>query len=615
VSFEANDEILKDFLESSQDILQQLDAQLVELEQRPDDRELLNAVFRGFHTIKGGAGFLNLEALVQICHRAEDLFNLLRRGERQMSAPLMDAVLRALDAIKKIFQQLHAGAPPPVADPAVLAPLERCLQAPEAPPAQAAPIPQVDAADAVLAALRQDLGAAPPAGAGPSAAGAGHDVISEAEFEALLDSLHGKPQAAAATATPAAQNPVLPPAEGVLTPAASPMETAVRVDTHRLDDMMNLVGELVLVRNRLVNLHVASKDEKTAKAIADLSRVTADLQTVVMKTRLQPIRQVYGKFPRVVRDLARRLNKEVALVLRGEETEVDKNLVEALYDPLVHLVRNAVDHGIEPPERRLAAGKPRQGKVELTAEQEGDHILLTVSDDGAGLDVEALRRKAVERGLYDADSVARLSEQECYQLIFLPGFSTKEKITDISGRGVGMDVVRTRIAEIGGAIEIDSQPGQGSRLRIRVPLTLAILPTLMVVVGGRTFALPLATVSEIQDMDLSRTRVLDGRRVVLLRDQATPIFSLRQWLFGGEPLSWSGAGSVVIVETGRERVGLVVDRLLGQEEVVVKPLGACAQGTPGLAGATITGDGRIALILDVPALVKHHAQRESREVA
>jgi len=379
---------------------------------------------------------------------------------------------------------------------------------------------------------------------------------------------------------------------------------------------MNMVGELVLVRNRLTTLQAGVADERVLQAIADLGMVTSDLQVAVMRTRMQPIRKVYGKFPRVVRDVSRSLNKEVLLEMRGEDTEVDKNLVEMLNDPLVHLVRNAIDHGIESPDKRVAAGKPRAGTLVLAAEQAGDHILLTISDDGAGMDPDLLRRKAVEKGLLEEAAAARLTPPECFNLIFLPGFSTKTQVSDISGRGVGMDVVRTKIGSLNGNVEIDSELGRGTRLLIRVPLTLAIMPALMVVVDDRVFALPLASVAEILDMDLSRHSTVDGQLVVQVRGRTLPLFSLQHWIGRRgrrQPLPQSG--HVVVAHVGSQRVGLVVDRLIGQEEVVVKPLGVRLHGTPGVGGATITGDGMIALILDLPALVRHYARRNEREVA
>jgi two-component system chemotaxis sensor kinase CheA len=664
MALDPNDEILQDLLVSSREILEALDKQLVELEQRPDDKDLLNAVFRGFHTIKGGASFLALTSLVAICHRGEDVFNLLRRGERVVTPQLMDVVLRVLDSVNEMFVHLNNGVEPPPADPALLAQLEALAKdgpAPaSAPVSAAAPatptandaITPGDITDVEFESLLDALASGESAPAKPAAPAAmasappekkaDTDEISDAEFEALLDQLQGSntPSAAptAAVETPA-QAPEVTPVPAPVRPApdaptsaetrpraaaapevaaasTSTAETSVRVDTQRLDEIMNMVGELVLVRNRLTNLQAGMTDERLAKAIGDLHMVTTDLQVAVMKTRMQPIKKVYGKFPRVVRDIARTLNKEINLELRGEDTEVDKNLVEMLNDPLVHLVRNSCDHGIEMPDARVAAGKPRAGTVLLTAEQAGDHILLTISDDGAGMDADVLRRKAVEKGMMDAEQAARMTPQECYNLIFLPGFSTKAQISDISGRGVGMDVVRTKISSLNGSVEIDSELGRGSRILIRMPLTLAIMPALMVVVDGQIFALPLASVAEILDMDLTTTNVVDGQLVVLVRDKAMPLFYLQHWLARDQPLRpIPQNGHVVVAHIGNQRVGLVVDQLIGQEEAVIKPLGSRLQGTPGLAGATITGDGRIALILDLPTLIRHYARRNYREVA
>ncbi|HCE8299047.1 TPA: chemotaxis protein CheA, partial [Pseudomonas aeruginosa] len=471
--------------------------------------------------------------------------------------------------------------------------------------------------------------AAAPAEQGKAPAAAGGDEISDDEFESLLDELHGKGKfngaseavaAAAAVAkniaakSPAAK-PVAPAKAAAARPAApdrpaaSEAETTVRVDTARLDEIMNMVGELVLVRNRLVRLGLNSGDEAMAKAVANLDVVTGDLQMSVMKTRMQPIKKVFGRFPRLVRDLARNMKKEINLELVGEETDLDKNLVEALADPLVHLVRNAVDHGIESPEEREAAGKPRVGQVVLSAEQEGDHILLMITDDGKGMDAEVLRNKAVEKGLLERDAADRLTDLECYNLIFAPGFSTKTEISDVSGRGVGMDVVKTKISQLNGTVNVFSQKGSGSKIVIKVPLTLAIMPTLMVMLGSQAFAFPLVNVNEIFHLDLSRTNVVDGQEVVIVRDKALPLFYLKRWLVPSAAHEEQGEGHVVILPVGTQRIGFVVDQLVGQEEVVIKPLGKMLQGTPGMAGATITGDGRIALILDVPSMLKRYARR------
>ncbi|MFG0807320.1 chemotaxis protein CheA [Pseudomonas fluvialis] len=756
MSFDADEEILQDFLVEAGEILEHLSEQLVELESRPDDMDLLNAIFRGFHTVKGGAGFLQLNALVECCHIAENVFDILRKGERRVTSDLMDVVLQALDTVNEMFSQVRERCEPTPAHPDLLAALsrlaqpggdeevgetatvepaevpvedvaevvsddefEQLLQAADA-PSSPAPANEVAAAssdeitddefEALLdqlhgkgqfavdssAPVAAPVAAATPVAPAPAAAVAGGDEITDDEFEALLDQLHGKgkfvvdeapaapsvapaaPLAASSPAVPAGDNitddefealldqlhgkgkfvppaeaaepanaqasvsaakpattstkpepakpaaskPAIAPVPAAAAPAAaraaapaaadkpaSEAETTVRVDTARLDEIMNMVGELVLVRNRLVRLGLNSEDEAMAKAVSNLDVVTADLQTSVMKTRMQPIKKVFGRFPRLVRDLARNLKKEINLELVGEETDLDKNLVEALADPLVHLVRNAVDHGVETPEEREAAGKPRTGRVVLSAEQEGDHILLMITDDGKGMDADVLRAKAVEKGLLDKDAADRLSDLECYNLIFAPGFSTKTEISDVSGRGVGMDVVKTKISQLNGTVNVFSQKGQGSRIVIKVPLTLAIMPTLMVMLENQAFAFPLVNVNEIFHLDLSRTNVVDGQEVVIVRDKALPLFYLKRWLVPHAFQEDQREGHVVILTVGSQRIGFVVDQLVGQEEVVIKPLGKMLQGTPGMSGATITGDGRIALILDVPSMLKRYARR------
>ncbi|MDO6764760.1 chemotaxis protein CheA [Agarivorans sp. 1_MG-2023] len=696
MSFDVDEDILQDFLVEAAEILEQLSEQLVDLEKRPDDSDLLNAIFRGFHTVKGGAGFLSLTELVDVCHGAENVFDTLRNGGRGVSPELMDVILEALDAVNDMFAQVQArepltpaspdiidrlhhlsqpesadeapiaaAEPEPVAIPEPVAPaadsgnideisddeFERLLDElhgsdapkPAAPaPSAAAPASDGDISDDEFEKLLDELhgskapsAAAPaPKAADPAPATSGEE-IGDDEFEKLLDQLHGagkapdvKPAAPAKPAVPVAKpaaavkpaapaKPAAKAAPAKAEPAKAPTkqavpqgETTVRVDTRTLDDIMNMVGELVLVRNRLVSLGLNSNDEDMSKATANLDVVTADLQGAVMKTRMQPIKKVFGRFPRVVRDLARSLKKDINLELVGEETDLDKNLVEALADPLVHLVRNSVDHGIEMPDERVASGKPRTGVIRLSASQEGDHILLMIEDDGAGMNADKLKSIAVERGVLDADAAARMPDKDAYSLIFAPGFSTKTEISDISGRGVGMDVVKTSITQLNGSVDIDSHLGQGTTLQIKVPLTLAILPTLMVDVGKQTFALPLTSVNEIFHLDLTKTNVVDGQETVIVRDKAIPLFYLQDWLIrNGQPGERSSQGHVVIVQIGPQQVGFVVDNLIGQEEVVIKALDQLLQGTPGMAGATITSDGRIALILDIPSLLKRYARK------
>jgi len=708
--FEVDEDILQDFLVEAGEILELLSEQLVKLENNPEDTELLNAIFRGFHTVKGGAGFLAMTELVDACHGAENVFDLLRQGVRTVDSELMDVILQALDTINEMFATIQNRDKPEPADPQLLETLHILglppteaelndvssnneVEQPQnevvdttaadddpfafdglfsgTPSVSTADIDEItedefeslldelhgkgqgpvvekpvvssdlngditdDEFDNLLDELhgvgsfgnvttkepKQNNAVKVPAEPAKSALNSSDDEISDDEFEALLDELHGKGTApksiestpvvkqanvpAAPTSKPAEKSVIKAAPKKTAPPAA---ETTVRVDTKRLDQIMNMVGELVLVRNRLVSLATSSDSEAMGKAISNLDVVTADIQGAVMQTRMQPIKKVFGRFPRVVRDLARSLNKDINLQLVGEETDLDKNLVEALADPLVHLVRNSVDHGIEIPAVREAAGKSRTGNVTLSASQEGDHILLTIKDDGAGMDAEKLKKIAISKGVLDHDQASRLSDTDAYNLIFAPGFSTKEAISDISGRGVGMDVVKTKITQLNGSVSIQSELGVGTILEIKVPLTLAILPTLMVVVSAQTFALPLAGVSEIFNLDLTKTNVVDGQLTIIVRKKAIPLFYLEHWLVKGTDRSQRKAkGHVVIVQIGTQQVGFVVDSLIGQEEVVIKPLDALLQGTPGMAGATITSDGGIALILDVPSMLKYYA--------
>lgn len=714
MSLDVDQEILQDFIIESGEILEQLSEQLVDLESSPDDADLLNAIFRGFHTIKGGAGFLQLAPLVECCHSAENVFDTLRKGDRALTHELMDVILSALDTINEMFASVRAGEMPDEADESLIKVLTIYAQpeGADANPSDAGASKDTSAiqvSDAVsqntiseeqieqfaedeflpsgetltdveyekLLELISPRGASnvkasvtsnaqtsesnnSQADAAPNPEeveqavaeflSSSTEEITEEEFESLLDKIHGKgrgpsahhdeldsPDAefeqmleklpggesakstSVATTSNSKETMPVPTAKKAVAKQQATGDTTVRVDTSRLDSIMNLVGELVLVRNRLVRLGVAHADGEMAKAIANLDVVTGDLQTSVMKTRMQPIKRVFGRFPRIIRDLSRNMNKEILLEMHGEDTDLDKNLVEALADPMVHLVRNSVDHGIEMPDVRIAAGKDKQGKITLSAEQEGDHILLTISDDGAGMDPEKLRNKAVEKGLLDKDAAKRLSDTEAYNLIFIAGLTTKEQASEVSGRGVGMDVVKTKIAQLNGTINVWSELGAGTKIIIKVPLTLAIMPTLMIMLQEQIFALPLVSVNEIFQLDVSKANIVDGQECIIIRNKALPIFYLRNWLADKrtrKPIEREELvdAQVVIVSVGNQRVGFVVDRLMGQEEVVIKPLGEMLHNTPGVSGSTITGDGRIALILDIPDLLKHYAASSKKSI-
>lgn len=605
-----SDDITADFIIEAQEILDRLGEQLVSLEQAPQDSDQLNAVFRGYHTLKGGAGFLGVTAMVELCHAAEEALGAARAGQAVLQAHHFDAAQQSLDYLQSMLDAVSSGTEPGYAPPDLIAQFDVHGGAVAAPAAAAAPIAggsDLITDDEFEALLDQLHGGNAPTAVAP-AKKADDGLISEDEFEALLDQLHGgaapgtKPAAVVAPAPIAAPRPVAAPAPAAK-PAAKPLaeaEHTVRVDTKRLDAIVNLIGELVLSRNRLKTLRARLRDEELDRAVSTLDIATARLQSAVMRTRMQPVGKVFSRFPKVARDVARSLKKEVDLELIGAETELDRNLVEALADPLVHLVRNAIDHGVEMPDLREAQGKPRMGHVRLSAQQEGDYVSIEVQDDGAGIDPEKLRAKAREKGLIDPEAAARLSSEECLHLVFLPGFSTKQQVTDISGRGVGMDVVQSRIRELSGQIQIQSELGRGSRFLIRVPLTLAILPTLLVQAGEDVYALPLARVMEVLHAPRTSLGWFDGRAVLDRRSHTLPLVDLRQWLDvtpAASPLL-----TIVVLQAGEARFGLVVDQVRGREEVVIKPLPKALRGLRGYAGATLIGDGRMALILDVDGL-------------
>ncbi len=604
-----SDDITADFIIEAQEILDRLGEQLVSLEQAPQDTEQLNAVFRGYHTLKGGAGFLGVTAMVELCHAAEEALGIARAGQAVLQAHHFDAAQQSLDYLQSMLDAVSSGTEPGYAPPDLIAQFDMNggTAAPVAAAAPAAAGSDLITDDEFEALLDQLHGGNAPTAVAP-ARKADDGLISEDEFEALLDQLHGgaapgaKPATTVATAPAAAPRPAPVPAPAAK-PAAKPMaeaEHTVRVDTKRLDAIVNLIGELVLSRNRLKTLRARLRDEELDRAVSTLDIATARLQSAVMRTRMQPVGKVFSRFPKVARDVARSLKKEVDLELVGAETELDRNLVEALADPLVHLVRNAIDHGVEMPDLREAQGKPRMGHVRLSAQQEGDYVSIEVQDDGAGIDPEKLRAKAREKGLIDPEAAARLSSEECLHLVFLPGFSTKQQVTDISGRGVGMDVVQSRIRELSGQIQIQSELGRGSRFLIRVPLTLAILPTLLVQAGEDVYALPLARVMEVLHAPRTSLGWFDGRAVLDRRSHTLPLVDLRQWL-DVTPAA-STLLTIVVLQAGEARFGLVVDQVRGREEVVIKPLPKALRGLRGYAGATLIGDGRMALILDVDGI-------------
>ena len=585
--FSGMEELLRDFLTEAGELLSDVDNKLVELEKRPDDARLLNDIFRGFHTIKGGAGFLNVDELVKLCHLTENLFDKLRNRELTLSPELMDVILSATMVVRDMFQSLERASMPQAADGVLLATLQEALEG----------------------RLGISTQAAAPAGTGP-------------DWDALYRGLLGQPAPRQTVASPVhevqGRSPGRrasdqPDADGMRAGRRDndkvvvvSQETTIRIDTNRLDQVLNLSGEIGLAKNRLnclrTDILTGRQDPDTFRAldeaVSHLDLLVSDLQNAVMKTRMQPIGRLFQKYPRVARDMSRQLGKNVDLVLSGEDTELDKTMIEELGDPLIHLVRNAVDHGIEAPEERRRSGKPEVATVRLSAQQMGDHIILEISDDGRGMKPDALRSKAVEKGLIDADTAANMDDRHALQLVFMPGFSTKDQVSSFSGRGVGMDVVKTNIQKLNGRIEIKSIVGGGTTFSISLPLTLAILPVLVVRVGEQPFAIPLSLVREIITIRQDEVQEVSGKATMVVREEVLPVRSL-SGLIGWSQDKPPAYG--VLMQTAVSSLILAVDGFVGRDDVVIKPLEDVKP--KGIAGATMSGDGSVVLVLDMEQLL------------
>lgn len=593
--FAADPGLVRDFLVESEELLQGIDQDIVALESEPDNEDLFNRIFRAMHTIKGTSGFLGFDPVVRLSHAAEDVLNAIRQGKTKLGRRCMDSLLGARDQLSAMLEDIRQGGLKEYSLNALLAELLEA-QEPES-------IPQLGemlVKEHVITA--DDLGAL----LNEQAASAQHRRLGELIVEKGLS-------------TPVEVGAVIAQQKKIA--EAPSLSQTMRVEARKLDELVNLIGELVLERNRLVQLSrdcsggiISQSDlgSSFSQSTARLSFITEELQSAGLKTRMVPIETVFHRFPRLVRDISRNLRKEVRLVVRGADTELDKTMVELLGDPLIHLVRNSLDHGVEMPDVREASGKPREGTICLEARQEGDQIVVSIGDDGAGIHPDRIGQKAVEKGLVTAERLGTLSSREILDFIFLPGFSTAEQISDLSGRGVGMDVVRSNLRKLNGSIVVDSHPGSGTTILLHLPLTLAILPVLLVRVADETYALPLRSVVETAQVNPQLVHRVEGCEVLCLRDETLPLLRLGQ-LFGSESrfpdtdrssqTAAERAGKVVILGIGDRRIALLVDHLIGQESTVVKPLGHYLHGCPGLAGATISGDGRVRLVLDPAGLL------------
>ena len=614
--FAGMEELLSDFLLEAGEMLSDVDSKLMELEKHPADSNLLNEVFRGFHTIKGGAGFLNAAELVALCHLTENLFDKLRNRELALSAELMDVIFAATAEVKRMFGDLHQNSQPHAAPSDMLENLKAALEgrsvkkttvvapAPIPSPVETthafaqAPVAAPQASDVDWNALYSAL--------------TGTDIVAtvgairDPEMIAEALSEEESTKKAFGRRTNDVPGSTVGRRDGdVMVKEAK--ETTIRVDTERLDQVLNLSGEIGLTKNRLNHLrsdilqgrHGVDTLRDLDQSVTQLDMLVVNLQNAVMKTRMQPIGRLFKKYPRLARDLARSLGKDVELVLTGEETEMDKTMIEDLNDPLVHLVRNAVDHGVETIEGRIAAGKTEKSLVELSARHEGDHILITIADDGRGMRPEVIRNKAIEKGLLTSEIANTLDETQCLELIFLPGFSTKDEISSVSGRGVGMDVVKTNIQKLNGSIVIDSIPGKGSVFTISLPLTLAILPVLILRLGDQSFAVPLSMVREILSVTPGQLQKISGRATMVVRGEVLPVLPLAQ-LIGWEA-SDKEPEVGVLMQFGSSSFILSADGFAGHDDVVIKSLDTFRP--KGVAGVTMSSEGDIVLILDIKELL------------
>jgi len=613
--FQGMEDLLQDFLVEATDLLSGVDNKLVDLEKNPHDKGLLNDIFRGFHTIKGGAGFLNATELVTLCHLTENLFDKLRNGEMAISNEAMDVIMAATGTVRDMFGSLEQGVQPPAADVGLLANLRAVIAgelgsgrataaqvsavnlAVPAPATSTTPVAGPDWEQFYQAVTATPASEAKPVVQQPPAVAAVPVAVSGESPEQIIQHAVGR----RASDKPGYQGPV-----GGRRDNEKTRDTAIRVDTARLDQVLNLSGEIGLTKNRLTSLRSdilnGRSDTETLhaldQAVSQLDLLVSDLQNAVMKTRMQPIGRLFQKYPRIARDLARNLGKDVELVLAGEDTEIDKTMIEDLSDPIIHLIRNAVDHGIEPPAERLACGKPEKSEVRLEARQEGDHIVLVVADDGRGMNAERLRAKAIEKGLITDEEANTMDERQSFSLVFLPGFSTKDVASDVSGRGVGMDVVKTNIQKLNGSIDIRSYPGKGTTFIISLPLTLAILPVLLVQLGDQPFAVPLSMVREILPVGIDAIQEVGGRATMVVRGEVMPVYPL-SYLLGWSPEGVPEYG--VLMQVAESAFILAIDGFMGREDAVIKSLDDFRP--KGVAGVTTLSNGQIVLILEIKELL------------
>jgi len=630
------EEIIVDFLQETGEILENLDQDLVTLEETPYDTDLLNKIFRGIHTVKGTSGFLGFEKMTEVAHKTEDILNKLRKEEIKLTPILMDVILEGVDAVKAIFESIRETREENVEIEDVVKKLEKVLQEEEEKQKQKEeegtqpPILEIPDLKKDIEGKRGEEKKEKKQGKKQEEKKKEEDdtpkmlgeILVEKKLATEKDILLAQKEQKKLGEILVEKNVIKKEElEQVLNEQKKQKTKAVkskvegktiRVDVNRLDNLMNLIGELVFQRNRLID--VVRKmltgqsnhndfvfNEQLASISDDLNFITSQLQMAVLKMRMIPVGRVFNKFPRIVRDLSRKMNKEVELIISGEETEVDKSVIEELNDPLVHIIRNSIDHGLESPEEREKIGKPRKGRIFLTASQEGSFIIISIKDDGRGMNIEAIKKKAIERNLVTPEKAETLSDKEIINFIFSPGFSTAQQVTDVSGRGVGMDVVKTNVKKINGTIEVESTPGEGTEMILKLPLTLAIIQSLLVKVSAERFAIPLAVVVETIRINKKDIKTIERQEVLKLRDEVLPLLRVSDF-YGIKNEKEEENPYVVVVKSVERKIGLIVDRLLGQEEIVIKPLGDFLKNIKGISGATIMGDGKVTLIMDIATL-------------
>ncbi|MBW7841544.1 MAG: chemotaxis protein CheA [Ignavibacterium sp.] len=595
-------EIVESFIVETKEILEKLDVDLVEMEKRPDDTELLNSVFRHFHTIKGTSSFLGLDKLTGVTHKGEDILNKLRKGEAILTSDIMDALLKAFDKMKSLLYSIEEFQNEDVEVKNTIKELTSLISTLEN--------------GGKVSEAKKNVKKSNKAGKKSETVKtkkSDSESIKQVESEEEITSLEEAEDAEDEQEQELVKTEPKRSDENKLKPEITKkVENSIRVDVERLDELLNIVSELVLGRNRLaqVNSEFALENEGTKfsrdlfDATKQIDLMTNELQLVVMKTRMIKIGKVFNKFPRLVRDLSREANKQINIVIKGEETELDKTLIEEINDPLVHLVRNSVDHGIETPDKRKELGKNPTGTLTLSAEHEGNNIIITIEDDGKGIDPEVIKNKAVSKGLISAERARELSKQEILNLIFLPGFSTAEVVTNISGRGVGMDVVKTNVTKLRGIINVDSTTGAGTKIIVKLPLTLAIIPGMIVKVRDQSIVIPLNTVLEVLRVHRENIYSINQKPVIKMRDSVLPLVSVEKILFGSEDQDEDKIWQyVVVVGIAEKRYGIEVDGLVGQKEVVIKSLGNYFGKIQGIAGSTIMGDGSVVMIVDINELL------------